>query len=308
MTSGRTSGAISGAASGALSGSAFGPMGTGIGAVLGGLFGGYSGAQTDASQENQAAWARYNSMLEYNTALYNINSRSELTELNVQSIFANTAIETSAIAANAQFNTKVIGMTTLYNHSLQKEELRRLWKSFDLDVLQLENFRARERGSIVADQAASGTVLAEGSNEDVVVSQMTQEALDKTVIQHNADVAAADINNAMARGLWEGEMAIHQNEWEGEVAIHQAMARGSVAAASQLVGNAIQTNADLYTAKQARQANNYNIQQSDYAYKARNSQSLATGLFNTAGAGISSYYGRKRFGSSKAGTSLATGG
>ena len=83
-----------------------------------------------------------------------------------------------------------IGMifaTTSYNALLQEQELSRLWEDEGLALEQLGAERARERGGIIAEQGASGTVIGEGSNEDVIVSQMTQEAMDATVIQHGAD-------------------------------------------------------------------------------------------------------------------------
>lgn len=308
MTSARTAQGVSGAIQGAVTGSAFGPIGSISGAILGGLFGSSSGASEDRQREIQREWEQYNSLLEYQTNLYNIQSRTDLTAVNVQSILAASNISENIINANTEYNAAIIGLTTLYNHSLQTQQLERIWDALDLDLSQIENFRSAERGSIVAQQGASGTVIGEGSNEDVIVSQKAQEALDKNVVQFNADVQAADINNEMARGLWQGEVALLQNEWEGQLAIYETKTNAAISAGSTIATNQIQSDADLYSARQRRSASQTNISHRDTAYNASNRQNLITGIFSGASRAVSTYYQNKPVKTKSAGTSLATGG
>jgi hypothetical protein len=211
-------------------------------------------------------------------------------------------IENSTISALTQYNVGLIGATTLYNQELQRQELDDLWSGMDLDLSQIETYRARERGGIVAEQAASGTVIGEGSNEDVVISQMAQEALDKAVIMHGADIEAAGIKNSMAQGAWQGIVAIQQSEYRGRLEMYKNTANGLLSANSGLVANSIQSEADTYTALQRMKTGDLNIQQSRNAFNLRNQQQLTASLFSAAGSAVGSYYAGKTPGSS-----IATG-
>lgn len=282
-------GFISGAAQGAATGSALGPWGALGGAVIGGIFGASSARADEAHQQNREEWMHFNSRMEYDVNMYNIRSRSAISRGNITSLLTSARGENAAISANTRYNTSLLLQSIMYDRSLLDSELEALWVASDLDLQQLEMYRARERGGIIADQAASGTVLHEGSNADVVVSQMAQEALDEAVIRHNAISGANDIKNQMATSSWNGQVAIQRNEWEGALTMSRNASRAASDAASIFLTDKITSQADTYTAVRAMQTGNSNIaiDRADFNYQS--DQNFAAGLFSAAGTAVGQY-------------------
>ena len=293
MTSARTSGAVSGAAQGAVYGSYFGPYGTLIGAGAGFILGGLSGGATDRQFANQQAWARYGSQMNYLVDMHNIQSRKLLAGVNALFAMKAGQVQSQSALAYANYNAANIAATTQYNLSLLALDLERVWEDEDLDLEQLRTFKERETGLIVADQAASGTIIGEGSNAEVVISQLTQRELDKVVIMHNADRQAADIRNQMAQGSWQGQVAINNAMFEGQLTSFTAMSNAKIQAASGLITNAIQTQADTYTANLNRTLRSAGIDMDASAFSTSNYNNMISGLFSAAGSGAQAYYNNK---------------
>lgn len=291
--SAQTSQAVSGAAQGAAYGSVLGPWGIAGGAVIGGVAGLISGGSADAQQENQEAWAKYNNRMRYNTSLYNIDSFLKISEMNAAATRAAANLNATAIESGAQYNAAMTFGVVQYNAELQELELERIWEDEDLALEQLATYRNRERGVIVADQAASGTVIGEGSNADVIISQQAQEALDATIIMHGADRKAADVGNAIARGRWEGTTEINKILWQGRVQSYVTRANATIQAGSQVVGSRIKANADLYSAEQAFNTGGYAVEMSQAQFNSQNVQNMTTGLFNAGGTYIGYKYAKK---------------
>lgn len=290
MASGATSGAVSGAASGAVMGTQILPgWGTAIGAVVGGIGGFISGSSADAQNDTANAWAQYNNAMQYQTNLYNIQSGLDIAQFNAQATMMAAAVQSNAARVAADYNAGMIFATTSYNAMLANQELSRVWEDNDLDLLQLENERARERGGMIAEQAASGTVIGEESNADVLISQRTQEALDATIITHGAQRQAANIVNQKVQSLWQGQVAIGQTLWEGEMAGYTAKANAAIQAGSTLATANIQANADRWSAAIQYNAGNNNIAISDSKYGQQQTQNMVTGLFNAAAMGATMY-------------------
>jgi len=284
MASAQSSQAISGAAQGAAMGAVVGGtpgalIGGGIG-FIGGLF---SGSSADRQFKNQMAWAKYNNIVSYNAAAFNVESSMQIAMLQAGFNMSQAGAEAAAARAVARYNANIIGMTLLYNTQLATEDLYRVWEAESLDLTQLEIFRAREQGVIIADQSASGTVIGEGSNADVVISQQTQRELDKTIIMQNADIAAADIQNKMAQGVWQGEVAIQQTLWEGEMSAYMSTTRAAASNASMLGTTFLQGKAAMWSADSAFQSGQYGIAQSRYAFSQQQTQNLVSGLFKAGG-------------------------
>lgn len=293
MTSARTSGTISGAAQGAATGSMFGPWGTAAGAVVGGIGGLISGSSADSQFSNQMAWANYNRQSQYNTDIYNINSSLMLAGMNAGMAMKAASYNASNVLAAATYNAKMIGATTAYNIELLDNELTRVWQDLDLDITQIEMFRARERGGMLADQSASGTVMGQDSNADVIMAQQTQEAMDVTVVEFNADREAANINNQMAQGRWEGEVAIQQTMWEGQVQANSIMYNSKVQSAGTIMGAVIQADANMYNAKQNYMTSGYNIEQAKFNFQGQNTADMISGLFQAGSTAVAGAYARK---------------
>jgi len=249
--------------------------------------------QQSASGEQSAAWARYNAGMQFNVASGNIAARTQLAMLNAQAGRATASAQASAIMGAAGFNASMVRATTQYNDLLMKEEEDLLWEQMDLDLKLLGQQRAQERGEIIANQAASGTVIGEGSNADVVISQKTQEALDAFVVRHGADVQANKIMNSRARNMWEGEAQVRKIAYEGQLGASVAMANANIAATTGLATAQIQAQADRQSAWYQLMAgmSGANYTQSNAYQQSQNT--LTHGLFSAAGQAVSSYYGSK---------------
>ena len=292
--SAQTSQAISGVAQGAATGAMIGgPWGAVAGGVIGGIGGLISGGAADDQMENQVAWAKYNAMMQLNTDLYNIDSQFDLALMNAGLVSGMAGIKNAAIQENAEYNAAIIYSTTIYNDALLEQELVRVWQDEDLELEQLEMFRARERGGIVADQAASGTVIAVGSNADVIISQRTQEAMDANIVMFNADRKAADIHNQRAQGNWQGQVAISHVLWDGEVQSYVNEANATIQSASIITGAKIKRRADTYTANQRSYMSGVGIDMSMAQFDMQNTQNMIGGLFNAASTYAVGTYARK---------------
>ena len=293
MTSARTSGVVSGAAQGAAAGMVAGPWGAAAGAVIGGIGGYISGSSRDAQFKNQQAWSKYNANMQYATDRHNIETGLQIAGLNAAATMAAARSQASSIMQIAEYNSAMINATTNYNSLLMNRNLEQVWEAEELELEQLDLYRAREAGGILADQAASGTVINEGSNLDVMVSQETQRLMDAQVIMYNADNAAADIQNQMAQGRWQGAVAIQQTMYEGQVNANNTLNSAKAQAVSGLGSAMIQAEAQKYNAKQAHWAAGAGISQQKTEFGMQNQQAMTTGLFNAAAMGAQSNFGNK---------------
>ena len=269
--------------------------------------------QGQTSQNKTArAWNQYNTQMQYNTDLGNIQAQTAIAGVNaamqLQAGKINAALEMEAGMLNAAsarriaaYNAQLTTATALYNDSLYEQELGLLWESMDLDLLLMSNQRAVERGAIVADQGASGTVIGEGSNADVVVSQMTQESLDATVIRHQADREAKKISDARAQSMWQAQNEFAQTLWMGEMeaytTLENARIRSTGAMANAQIGAAATLLTASMSAKAGKQsaANMYNAgmwgAQVDYNQNQSTiNNNFVKSMFGAGASGIQSYY------------------
>lgn len=256
------------------------------------------GAMSRSAQQRQAAnqqsgFQEYNALEQYRVTNRNITSQLELGLFNARMSMAAGAAQASAISATTNYNVAMIMATTMYNDLLYQEELELLWSAHDLDQILLERARALERGGIIAKQAASGTVIGEGSNADVVVAQMTEGALESEVVRRNASNQAARITNEEVQGLWRGQAEALKVGYEGQVAAWSAMQNAKYQAAGSLAST-------FFGAKAAKESAEYalesgmmgaNFTQINGRDTARNT--LTSGLFNAAGQGAQIYYGNR---------------
>lgn len=304
MATGAKTGFVSGAAQGAAAGASFGPWGAVIGAGVGGLLGYVGGREQDKMQANRDAWAKYNNEVQHATNMYNIEAAQVIASFNAQSIALKAGADAKVAYRNATYNAGLILATTQFNQSLLETELENVWQDMDLDLEQLEFYKLREKGAIIASQAASGTVIGEGSNEDVVVSQQAQRMLDAEIIKFGADRRAATIQNEMAKSSWEGQIAIDRTLWEGQIAGFQSRSSAALTAGSILTESAIRTAADKYSADQAYEVGKSGIAMDRSSYNSAQTQAMVQGLFRAGGMAAQNYYSNKTPGP---GTSLATG-
>ncbi len=296
-TSGLTTGAAGGFVSGAVIGASYGSavplygtlIGGVVGAIVGGLGGWLSGSSADSQFSNQQAWSMYNARMQYDVALGNIFAQTMLANYNANLAMQAGQIRAGAILDTAAYNSGIIRNTVDYNDTLLEEELSLMWEASELDLMLIEQQRARERGTMVATQAASGTVIGEGSNADVIVDQKTQEALDTFVIRHGADIQASKIQNARAQSRWQGEVQIQKTLWEGELGAYVTMANASLQASGIRTSAAVSGLANMQSAKFGLQSAFFGQEMASSAFSANNTQNLVSGMFSAAASGASAY-------------------
>jgi len=261
-------------------------------------------SQRNASIGQQSQWATYNANMGFNTTLGNIAARNELAMVNAQMALAAGKVQSSAIAGAAEYNAQIVQAATAYNDLLLEEDLALNWEAMDLDLKLLEQQREQERGAIIANQAASGTVINEGSNYDVLVSQKTQEELDAFVVRHNADIRAADIMNKRAQNLWEGEVTAQKYIYEGQLGAAVASANAQLSAIGQLSNAFISGRAETTSALYKLQSDLYGAKFGLSAAQQQNTNALTQGLFSSMGQAVSAYYANKVPSVTQPGTSL----
>lgn len=306
---GKSSGFVGGAASGAAIGAEVGgPYGAIIGGVIGGVAGLFSGGAADAQQKNRQAWARYNALMDYNNNQQNLTSQFALGAMNTMMSMAAASARAQANNALIEWNVKQIFQTMEYNDALFEEDLARNWEEAGLDLMQLSQQRALERGAIVAGQSASGTVIGQGSNADVLVSQKTMEAMDAFIVQRGADMQAADIRNARARSWWEGEMQAQKIMFEGSLQNTVDLTNTAMQAAGSMFSNTLAFQSGMQTSgnKYASDMSSVRLDQQNYSF-AQNQQ-LISSLFSAAQKGAQTYYQGKSVGGTQYTSLLADSG
>jgi len=264
---------------------------------------------------NQRAWSQYNATMQYNTDVGNIKAQTAIAGMNAAMQMAagkanaKIALATAEINSEttrmiAAYNNQLITATSLYNDSLYEQELSLMWDAMDLDLELMANERAVERGGIEAAQSASGTVMGQGSNEDVIVNQMTQEAMDATVVRHRADIEAKRIGDARAQSLWTAQNEVMHTWFMGEMEALTltsnarmqaagAMANASISAAGTLATAGIAEKAGMMSAQNSLSSGMWGAQLGYDQNKNTIQTNLVRGLFGAAGAGASSYFAQK---------------
>jgi len=250
-------------------------------------------SQTSSGIESQSAWRSYNANMGLQTSFNNIISQNQIAQINAEAAISLGKTQAAAALGAAGYNESLLRATTQYNDLLFEEELQSLWEQADLDLKLLEQQRAQERGAIIAGQAASGTVIGEGSNEDVLIYQGTQAALDAFVVRHNADIKAAEIMNARARNLWEGEVQANKIRYEGRLSATVAMANANIGAMTGLAGQMISSQAAQKSAWSNYIAQSYGLNQEQTYSEQQAKNQLTQGLFTSAGQFASAYFAQK---------------
>lgn len=250
----------------------------------------YTSKQQKDAAAAQQKWNIYNSHTQYSVSLNNIKSQAALAQFNAAMAKRAGGIQSEALTKTARLNADIIEETSTYNDSLLEEEVALLWEKTGLDVKLLQQQRARERGGLIAAQSASGTVIGEGSNADVIIAQKAQEQLELFVIQHGADIQATKIANARAQGEWQADMAIEKVLWEGQMGSYVAKANADLQSLGILGEAAISGSAALTTAGYQLEAGIHGSQMDFNAGNQTANNTLTTGLFSAASQGVQAYY------------------
>ena len=254
------------------------------------LYGGISSANAAKAEARRAqqyaaynsissmSWGREQGMMTLMAAQYN------------SALIRSQATYNAGLRANAiEYNVKQIRDVAEYNSLLADTELASMYDSLELDKELARRESAKKQGMMIANQAASGTIIGEGSNAEVISQMMADESMQYMIMDANAENRALSIVNAQAQGEWEAEMQVNKLRYEGMLSsageLYSAYANAG-AQAFQGLTNAIaverggrnQATSSLYQGMQT--ADRYNNQAGMY---------LTQGIFGAAQSAAHSY-------------------
>jgi len=240
--------------------------------------------------EAQQAWNEYNATMQHQIDQSNIESQTALGMFNAVSSMQAAQKSSESITSTAAYNASLIAATTEYNNSLLTQDLEEMWESAGLDLYHMEQQRAQERGGLRAQISASGTVMDEGTNKDLIVNQMTQEKMDAFIISRGADLKAADIQDQIAENVWKGSMEVEKTIWEGEMAAYNLKTDTTTQVMSGLAGTLISRGANQQSADLSYKAGMAGAELTGSQNSIRIQSNLTSGLVSSVGQGVSAYY------------------
>jgi hypothetical protein len=167
-----------------------------------------------------------------NQALMNLMTAG----FNSRLIRSQAALKADTQMKIAAYNSSLLSQTANYNSLLYNEEIDSIYEAAELDSKVLEVNTEKAIGTLEAQQSASGTVVGQDSNADVVTSIMAESALEDLVIKTNAKTKAKSLLNAAAQGEWQA-MA------EGKKLMYEAQVSGQAemfAASNQSLGTLLE--------------------------------------------------------------------
>jgi hypothetical protein len=265
--------------------------------ALASLYGGISSANAARSEAQRAqqyaaynsinsmAWGREQAMMTLMSAAYN----SKL-------IKAQAAYNANLRSHAIEYNVKQMREVSAYNSLLSDAELESLYDSLELDTELARKQAKYNQGAELARQAASGTVMGEGSNAEVLTQMLADEEMQYMIMDANAENRALSIVNAQAQGEWETEMQINKMRYEGMLAgageLYSAYANAG-AQAFQGFANAV---AQERSGRNSGQSMLWQGMQTADRYNQQASTYLTNGIFG-AGRSLASSYGSGAFNS-----------
>lgn len=252
-----------------------------------------SAGSASSQARSQRKWNEYNTTMKRNADMASLQAQTMLGMANAQAAMISGQTQAMLIQADTDFNRRLIEATTAYNNALLEEEIDQVWEASELDILLLQAARDQERGQIEAQQSASGTVMHEGSNAQILIGQKTQEELDAFVIQRNADIAVTDLQNTIAQNTWQGGLEIKKLTWEGQMSAFGASSNAALKAGEMAIGTKINALVGQNNIQQGFTTGLSNAALTHSQTKSQIANNFRSSVFSTASSYISSYYGSK---------------
>ncbi len=212
--------------------------------------GGIISANTSRNNADAAqAAALYNSQSQLNAGRQTAQMQLALAGFNSSLVMKQAALNAHSQGLVAEYNASLLGSARDYNNSLLDAQAETEWENYELQAILLEDDFRRIQSMTIANQGASGTVIDDGSNMDVVVSNKTRHAMDQAILRSNADKIAANILNAQARNSWEAENQIQKTLWEAEVGAATMLQSARYSAAGLTAQGALNSNLTLINSR-----------------------------------------------------------
>ncbi|OQX05211.1 MAG: hypothetical protein BWK76_27790 [Desulfobulbaceae bacterium A2] len=237
----------------------------------------------------------------------NINADAQMRMAEINAYGTMMAAQTNAKLSEqvATHNATLALLTSNYDAELMEQEKSLVWRQFKLDDKQMEMAFAQHRGTVEAVQSASGTVMNQDSNQDVIVDARTMHEMNVMAARHGADIQASKIENARSLRLWEGEVQARSIMFDARMNSIAGMANASIGSASSLAQGTINAAVTRYNGTVQAQQTLAGGSIESWQYASKSSIELSNGLYGSAGTMLQG--SMQQWGGGTGSSSLATG-
>jgi len=274
------------------------------------LFNGYSQSKTSSDNAaNIQATAYQNYASQQEAGQQTAALQTSLSKFNASLALQQGEQTAGNLRAVADFNSSLILSTAAYNSSLLDQKMDAEWEAYGLQALRMENDFRSIQGSTIATQSASGTVIGEGSNADIVIDNAAQHALDQTILRHNADTVAADLLNAQAQNNWTAQNEARKINWEAEVGATVSVLNSRYQAAGIATQGLLDSKLTIINSRASASSTLSSGSSAATQLKNTSGQQIVSGFISAAGSAASTYaaYTAPKNSITQPGSSLATG-
>jgi hypothetical protein len=264
----------------------------GMGALTIGAMIYQAGTSYAANKKNarlSSEWAQYNAAVAQGVGRANAQAANDFAAINAAMVMMGAQTEAAVMTKMAEYNAGIRLQVAEYNARMIEKEIPLIWDQANLDIFNLGQEMDQIVGSNRAMYGASGVRLDEGTPLDVEISNRTQEAMEVTIIRHNADVAAARLVDQAALSRWEGTVEAGQIMYEGRMSGALSLARGTLQAGGILAQGSYDSAMLKYNAAvNSRQITmGGRIKAADY--RAAGDRALVDGFFKAVSKGAQTY-------------------
>ncbi len=193
-------------------------IGAGISAASS-IFGGISSSRAARAQADRARqFANYNAAMQIEWGRQQATAIAAASMFNMQMALMANQFNKAATEKISSYNADLIRAVSEYNAKVYEYKTAEVYDALELDQLLVHNEARQQQGSAIAQYAASGVIIDEGSPATVLADMRTQEELTKFILEHNADTEVTNLLNAAAKSRWEGEAEARRILFEGRMA------------------------------------------------------------------------------------------
>jgi hypothetical protein len=252
-----------------------------------------SAVSARAEAARSAAYSGYNSEAQLAWGAEQSAMIAQSSMFNAYLVRQQAAYNSKLNAAATEYNIQTLQSTNAYNAQLYGEEIDSLMEQLELDTELLHTDYAKAVGATLANQSASGTIINQDSNADVIIAMKAEEALMNLVLDTNAQTKIAGITNAIAQGEYETTAAIQNLAWEGQLSQLSSMYSADMQAKSTLFSGLADSITANKTAQNRAREIFYQGQQVSASQNAQATSYMASGL-TSAGSSLLDSYGNER--------------
>lgn len=253
----------------------------------------YGAASKSSQNKSQQAWANYNTNMQFNTDVMNLQNSAMIAAMNARNVAAMANFKAKMIQTDMERNIELMKGAEAYNSSLIDADIDVLWENMELDTETIKRYRGVERGVIEAGQSISSITMNQDSAAEVITDQMAQEALELVSLERGATQQANLLLNDQARGRYDLAVGIQNVMFEGRMAQIGEIGSSQLQAAGILAESHMRTQAGGWSAASGFNSGMQNNQFNFDSNQNDITNGFVQGMFSAASSGVSGYYQQK---------------